>query len=92
MIKSFKHKGLELFFVTGKKSGILPSHSERLGRQLFRLNESRRWEEMNIPGWKLHVLSGKFANHYSITVSGNWRVTFKFEGEDAILVDYQDYH
>ena len=92
MIKSFKYKGLELFFVTGKKSGIQPSHAERLRRQLFRLNESKAWEDMNIPGWKLHVLSGRLANHYSVSVSGNWRVTFKFEGEDAILVDYQDYH
>lgn len=92
MIKSFRHKGLELFFNTGKKSGIQPSHAERLGRQLSRLNEARTWEDMNIPGWKLHLLSGNLVKHYSVSVSGNWRVTFKFEGEDAILVDYQDYH
>ena len=47
---------------------------------------------MNLPGWRLHSLQGKSAGHYSIVVSGNWRMTFRFEGEDAILVNYQDYH
>ena len=47
---------------------------------------------MNAPGWRLHQLKGKFAGHWSVDVSGNWRLTFAFEGEDAILVDYQDYH
>jgi len=47
---------------------------------------------MNIPGWGLHPLSGSLAGHYSVTVNGNWRMTFTFEGEDAVLVDYQDYH
>jgi len=47
---------------------------------------------MNIPGWGLHFLSGNLLGHYSVTVNGNWRMTFTFEGEDAILVDYQDYH
>lgn len=92
MIKSFRHKGLKLFFETGKKFGIQASHAARLSRQLSRLNESKAWEDMNIPGWKLHALSGKLTKHYSVSVSGNWRMTFKFDGEDAILVDYQDYH
>ena len=47
---------------------------------------------MNVPGWKLHVLSGKLENHWSVWVNGNWRLTFTFEGEDAVLVDYQDCH
>lgn len=47
---------------------------------------------MNAAGWRLHALSGNLAGHHSIMVNGNWRVTFRFEGEDAILVDYQDYH
>ena len=47
---------------------------------------------MNLPGWHLHPLSGELAGHYSIRVNGNWRMTFRFEGEDAVLVDYQDYH
>ena len=48
--------------------------------------------DMNVPGWELHPLTGNLAGHYSITVNGNWRETFKFEGENAVLVNYQDYH
>ena len=47
---------------------------------------------MNVPGWDLHPLKGGLADHWSIKVNGNWRMTFTFEDEDAILVDYQDYH
>jgi proteic killer suppression protein len=47
---------------------------------------------MSAPGWRLHRLKGEFANHWSVDVSGNWRLTFAFKGEDAVLVDYQDYH
>jgi proteic killer suppression protein len=92
MIKSFHHKGLQLFFETGNRAGIQSSHAPRLSRQLARLNESSSWEDMNLPGWRLHVLKGKLVGHFSIVVSGNWRLTFKFEGEDAVLVNYQDYH
>jgi len=92
MIKTFKHKGLHAFFTTGSLSGIQPHHSAKLRRQLIRLDLAKNASDMNIPGWKLHALSGSLAGHYSVTVNGNWRMTFAFEGEDAILVDYQDYH
>ena len=92
MIKHFKHKGLHAFFATGNKSGIRPDHAPRLARQLRQLNDSASPCEMNMPGWKLHPLAGDLAGHWSVTVNGNWRMTFVFEGEDAILVDYQDYH
>ncbi|MDO8894387.1 type II toxin-antitoxin system RelE/ParE family toxin [Nitrosomonas sp.] len=92
MIKTFKHKGLHAFFTAGSLSGIQPHHSAKLRRQLIRLDLAKNASDMNIPGWKLHALSGSLAGHYSITVNGNWRMTFAFEGEDAILVDYQDYH
>jgi proteic killer suppression protein len=92
MIKHFKHKGLRLFFETGSKSGIRPDHAARLARQLRQLNDSRTAKEMNMPGWKLHQLAGELADHWSVTVNGNWRMIFVFEGEDAILVDYRDYH
>ncbi|MBK6959078.1 MAG: type II toxin-antitoxin system RelE/ParE family toxin [Nitrosomonas sp.] len=90
MIKTFKHKGLHAFFTTGSLSGIQPHHSAKLRRQLIRLDLAKNASDMNIPGWKLHTLSGSLAGHYSVTVNGNWRMTFAFEGEDAILVDYQD--
>ena len=92
MIKSFRHKGLQAFFETGSKAGIQPHHAARLGRQLARLNVARNPDDMNVPGWRLHALSGEFAGHYAITVNGNWRMTFRFDGEDAVLVNYQDYH
>lgn len=92
MIKSFEHKGLKAFFETGSKAGIQPHHAARLARQLARLDLSRGPEDMNMPGWRLHPLEGKLAGHYAVTVNGNWRMTFQFEGEDAVLVDYQDYH
>ncbi len=92
MIKTFKHKGLKQFFETGVKAGIRPDHASKLKRQLLRLDVARNAADMNLPGWKLHHLGGELAGHYSITVNGNWRMTFMFDGEDAILVDYQDYH
>jgi len=92
MIKHFKHKALKLFFETGDKSGIRPDHAARLARQLRQLNDACVAKEMNMPGWKLHQLTGALAGHWSLTVNGNWRLTFTFEGDDAILVDYQDYH
>jgi proteic killer suppression protein len=92
VIKSFRHKGLEDFFLTGSKAGIQPSHESRLRRQLGRLNESINPSDMNVPGWKFHSLTGNLAGHYSVWVNGNWRLTFTFEGMNAVLVDYQDYH
>lgn len=92
MIKSFRHKGIEQFFEAGSKAGIQPAHASKLKRQLRRLDESASASDMDVPGWKLHPLGGNLAGHYSVWVNGNWRVTFTFEGMDAVLVDYQDYH
>jgi len=92
MILSFKHKGLEKFFQTGQKSGIQLKHANRLQLILGRLNASTSPEDMNLPGLFLHQLSGKKAGIWSVRVSGNWRVTFRFTGEDAEVVDYEDYH
>lgn len=92
MIKTFIHKGVESFFKTGSKAGIIPSHEARLKRQLGRLEHSTEAQDMNVPGWGLHPLQGKLVGHWSVSVNGNWRLTFKFENGDAILVDYQDYH
>jgi toxin HigB-1 len=92
MISSFRHKGIERFFLTGSKAGIQPAHAARLADQLSALNVANKAESMNFPGWRLHSLKGDLAGHWAVSVSGNWRLTFAFEGEDAILVDYQDYH
>lgn len=92
MIKSFRHKGLETFFRIGSKVGIVPAHASKLARQLALLNEAHGPRAMDVPGWRLHPLVGDLAGHWSVWVSGNWRLTFMFEGEDAVLLDYQDYH
>ena len=92
MIKSFRHKGIEQFFRTGSKAGIQPKHAEKLCKQLFALDNAKRATDMNAPGWRLQQLKGELANHWAVDVSGNWRLTFAFQGEDAILVDYRDYH
>ncbi len=92
MIKSFRHKGLETFFRTSNKAGIQPHHAGKLRVMLTMLDNAKRPEDMNAQGWKLHPLAGKLAGHYSVTVNGNWRMTFIIEDENAELVDYQDYH
>lgn len=92
MIKSFQHKGIEKFFLTGSKAGIQPKHADKLSVQLFALNRAKSADDLNVAAWNLHPLQGGLKNHWSIKVNGNWRVTFAFEDEDVILVDYQDYH
>ena len=92
MIKTFRHKGLQAFFEKGSKAGIQPHHAPRPSRQLARVDPAKGQEDMNVPGWGLHGLSGNMAGYCSVTVNGNWRMTFTFDGGDAVLVDYQDYH
>lgn len=92
MIQSFRHKGIEQFFLTGSKAGIQPKHATRLALQLSMLNQAKTPTDMDAPGWRLHALKGNLAGHWTIWVSGNWRLTFAFEDENAVLVDYQDYH
>jgi len=92
MIKSFKHKGLQKFFYNGDRSLINPKHASKLARILDRLDASIRPLDMNLPGYKLHRLAGKEKGIWSVWVSGNWRVTFQFDGPDAVDVDYLDYH
>lgn len=92
MIKSFKHKGLEVFFYTGKKKGIRPEQANRLERILDRLNAANDIKDMNYPGSKLHPLTGDKKGQYAVNVSGNWRIFFEFIDGDAYIVDYDDYH
>lgn len=92
MIKSFKHKGLQKFFETGSKAGIVAPHANRLSAQLGLLNQITDVQAMNMPGWGLHPLAGSLQDHWAVKVNGNWRLTFKFENDHAEVVDYQDYH
>jgi proteic killer suppression protein len=92
VIRSYRHKGLKLFAETGSKAGIQPMHAIRLRRLLTALNVANRPGDMDAPGNNLHPLKAELIGHWSVRVNGNWRLTFSFEGEDVILVDYQDYH
>jgi proteic killer suppression protein len=88
----FAHKGLEALFLSGSKAGVLPAHASRLRRQLAQLDAATGSQDMGLPGWGLRPLKGELAGHWSIWVSGNWRMTFRFDGRDAVLVDYRDFH
>ena len=92
MIRSFRHKGLEKFFVSGKKSGIRADHAKKLRLILARLSVSQRPGDMVLPGLRLHPLKGGLSGYFAVDVSGNWRVTFRFEGPDVFDVDHVDYH
>jgi len=92
MIKSFRHKGLSEFFVRGTKAGIKPHHAKKLGIQLAAIHAAELPDDLRVPAWSLHQLTGEYAGFWSITVNGNWRLIFRFDGTDVELVDYLDYH
>ena len=92
MIRTYRHKGLQLFAESGSKAGIQPAHARKLRILLTALDAASKPTDMNAPGFELHPLRGKQEGHWAVSVSGNWRLIFAFEDEDAILVDYQDYH
>ena len=92
IIKDFKHKGLEKFFTNGSTRGIQANHSSKLRMQLAMLDASTEVDDMDKPGWNLHQLKGRRACVWSIKISGNWRVTFRFKDGDAYIVNYEDYH
>ena len=92
MIKSFRHKGLRRLYETGSTSGIQTSHAKRLRLQLAALDTAQSVEDMDIPGFRLHPLKGAMRGRWSISVNGNWRITFEFQDGNAYVLDYEDYH
>ena len=94
MIKSFKHKGLQLFFETGSIKGIQAAHAGKINLILTALNRARSIEVLNVPSFRLHKLKGNMKNLYSMMVQANWRIMFEFDEQkkDVYIVDYQDYH
>jgi proteic killer suppression protein len=92
MIKSITHKGLRTFHATGSTRGIQPAHAAKLGRQLAFLERATAPNDMDLPGWRLHPLKGELAGYWSVSVSGNWRLIWRFDGSDVELLDYLDYH
>lgn len=92
MIKTFRHKGLAAFYFDGNTAGIQAHHTDRLRILLTALDEACGPQDMNVPPWRLHALRGNLRDHWAVWVNANWRLTFTFEGKNAILLDYQDYH
>jgi toxin HigB-1 len=92
VIRGFRHKGLRRFFETGSKSGVQVQHVDRLRLVLAQLNAATAPRDMDLPGLNLHSLKGERKGTWAVSVSGNWRVTFRFVGKEADAVDYEDYH
>jgi proteic killer suppression protein len=92
MIRSFRHRGLERFFSHSDVRGIPPAFAGRLARLLDRLDAAAGPHDMHLPGYRFHPLKGERKGHYAVSVSGNWRLTFRFDGEHAVDVDLEDYH
>ena len=92
MIKSFRHKGLEKLYRTGSKAGIQAKHASKLRRTLGLLDVATTAEDVNLPGYRLHPLTGKQKGFFSVWINGNWRIIFRFVGDDVELVNYLDYH
>ena len=92
MILSFKHKGLKKYYETGSTAGIQPKHVKKLRLCLAALDTARIIDDMDLPGFDLHPLKGKRREEWAVSVSGNWRMTFKLEDGNAHIVNYEDYH
>ena len=92
MIQGFRHKGLKLLFERDDRRKVQAGHADKIARVLARLEEASEVGDMDLPGFRLHRLKGDLAGFWSVTVSGNWRVIFRFEGGHASDVDLVDYH
>ena len=92
MIVSFKHRGLKALYDGRTARRVKPEHLQKLRDILAVLDRSRGPGDMDLPGFRLHQLKGDLKGHYAVSVSGNWRVTFRFEDGHAVDVDYIDYH
>jgi toxin HigB-1 len=92
MIITFRHKGLQAFFLDGRRGKIQQNHVKKIRLFLAKLNSAVDISDMNFPGSGLHPLKGNMREFWAISVSGNWRIIFRFEKENAYDVDYVDYH
>lgn len=92
MIKSFRHKGLEKFFMSGRLGGIQAIHAKRLRMLLVALDTAQVVDDLDLPGCRLHPLKGSLKSRWSLTVNANWRLTFEFRDGNAHVLDYEDYH
>ena len=92
MIQKIRHKGLQKLYQNGSAAKVNPDHADKLRRILGVLDQASRPEEVDLPGFRLHSLKGDDDGFYAVEVSGNWRVIFRFDGDQVTDVDYLDYH
>ena len=92
MIKTWKHKGLKTLFLTGNKKGVRTDMADRIRRRLDVLDAANSLKALGLPGFRFHPLGGDMKGKYSIRVTGNWRLTFRFEDGDIFDIDLEDYH
>jgi toxin HigB-1 len=94
VIRSLRSKALERYWVDGDSRGLPADHLKRLTLRLTALDNAQRADDMDVPGWRFHALTGDMQGRFAVKVTGNWRLTFAFEddGPAAVDVDYEDYH
>ncbi|MGH6631312.1 MAG: type II toxin-antitoxin system RelE/ParE family toxin, partial [Burkholderiales bacterium] len=92
VIKSFRHKGLQRFYDSDDRKGVAPEMADKIARILARLDVAKTPGQMDLPGWRLHPLKGELKGFWSVWVSENWRIIFRFEGTEVTQVDMVDYH
>lgn len=92
MILRFRHKGLKLLYEDDNARSVQAAHADRLRRILTNLDVATQPKDLDLPGYRLHRLKGERAGEWSVTVSGNWRITFRFDGQDVTDIDFEDYH
>lgn len=92
MIESFRHKRLARLFEDDDRRKLPASQIDKIARILARLNEAMTIQDMRLPGYRLHPLKGELAGFWSVAVSGNWRIIFRFENSSAYDIDLIDYH
>ena len=92
MTLGFRHRGLRRLYEEDDRRGLNPEHVEKIRRVLARLDQATGPSDLDLPGYRLHPLKKNMAGTWSITIRANWRITFRFEGENVTDVDYLDYH
>jgi proteic killer suppression protein len=92
VIRKIKHRGLKLLYDGKSPKGVDPNHVARLQRVLTTLDVATVPSDMNLPGWGLHPLKGDRKGYWAVSITGNWRLTWRFDGENATDVDFEDYH
>lgn len=92
MIKTFRHGGLRRLAEQNDSSKVRADQMKRIASVLAHLDAAIRPADLNLPGFRLHRLKGELKDTWSVTLSGNWRITFRFEDGNAYDVDLTDYH